>query len=685
MMSNFASMNNLKLELPKFKSQDYIETDIFLGHGSFGSVILVRDKKTEEAYALKKISIAYNQKNVDREIIVMSSLKNPCLCPLLSYQFENDENLLYLLLPYFKNKSIGFVINMNQQGNKIECWDTTAKMKALYGIAFGMAYMHSKNAIHRDLKPDNILLDENYEVKITDFGTSRFFNLSESLSSLNVGTPPYMAPELISGDPYDQKVDVYSYAITMYEILFEKTPYNLPSAFLIFSAVIKGNRPDMTNKSIFLRYGESLYNLIQNCWCPSPQVRPTFNDIVQLLPSILPKDTDLNIFYEYVNRINPDAAKNAKIPTIENIDIKKFSTVNIPVEKKLAQLDLKIPISTEENSQPNDHNPKDQQNKELRKASSDRSATEYNCFRHSIRMITTIQAQANMGNPKEMFNYGLILYCGNDEVHQDIPKAIKLIKKAAKKNNIDAVFWLGMHYLDGTDGIEIDMDKARRYIKQAADDGRPLAQFYYGFNCERGIQCYPPEINPEKATHEQKKKYEWTADKKEGFIYTKAAAEKGHAVSAFIIAKKYEKGIIEDENSEFSLQKNNELATKFYKMAADAGHVRSMIKFSERANFGLGMKRDCALAVKYMKYAADVNDMHALFYYGTFFLNGMNGIKQNCKLGTEYIKKAADKGLPEAMSLYAGILEGGVEGVEKNPELAQKYKLTMSPIQSSKK
>lgn len=660
---------------------NYEKTGVCLGNGTFGFVYLVRDQKTKEEFALKRISLTKSQQNALREITVMKSLKNPCLCPLLAYQFAEDGDSLQLLLPFFKNGSLDFVIKNKKE--KFKWWDTTTKMKILYGIAYGMAFMHSKSAIHRDLKPANVLLDNNYEIKITDFGTSRFFDLSEPLSTLNVGTPSYTAPEIINGEPYDQKIDVFSYAITMYEVLFEKQSFKVNNAFHVFNAITSGKRPELGDKKTF-QYGEGLYNLIQKCWSPSSQVRPSFDDILQVFPSILPADTNMEIFNEYVNRINPDAAKNKKIPTFDNLELKKFSSINVP-KNKFDNLVIDEDINLQLNKKIQE-NQESQEKLDLAKFSSTRSTTVYNksLYRSSI-MVTTIKTQATMGNPKEMYNFGLILYCGDDEVQQDIPRAISFIKKAAEKKNIDAIFWLGMHYFDGTDGIEINMEKARNYIKEAADNGRPLAQFFYGFYCERGCELYPPEINPEKATHSQKKKYVWPPDKKESFNYIKAAAEKGHAISAFMIAKKYENGISADKNSKFSLPINDELATKFYKMAADAGHIISMIRFAQRANVGIGMKRDAALTLKYMKSAADADDMHALFYYGTYFLNGINGCKQNIKLGAEYIQKAADKGLPEARSFYASILETGLDGVEKNVELAQKYKVNSFPNQSPKK
>jgi calcium-dependent protein kinase len=85
--------------------------------------------------------------------------------------------------------------------------------------------MHKRNVVHRDLKPENILIDhESQTLKIADFGTAVFFDPNKKLKDL-VGTPYYMAPEVINGN-YDEKCDVWSCGVILYILLSGSPPFN---------------------------------------------------------------------------------------------------------------------------------------------------------------------------------------------------------------------------------------------------------------------------------------------------------------------------------------------------------------------------------------------------------------------------------------------------------------------------
>lgn len=103
-----------------------------------------------------------------------------------------------------------------------------------------IAHCHRRGVAHRDLKPDNILFDEWNRLKLADFGSAECFREGELMSGI-VGTPYYVAPEVVAGRDYNEKVDVWSAGVILYIMLAGIPPFYGDSATEIFEAVIRGN------------------------------------------------------------------------------------------------------------------------------------------------------------------------------------------------------------------------------------------------------------------------------------------------------------------------------------------------------------------------------------------------------------------------------------------------------------
>merc|ERR1712100_386745 len=111
-------------------------------------------------------------------------------------------------------------------------------------IARGVFFLHSSGVIHRDLKSPNILMNENCTIaKVVDFGLSKT-KAAQSLLVTHVGTPEYMAPEVMQGRPYSFSADVFAVGLIIYEVIVRKLPYSpeLPIAAHVFN-VVQGKRP----------------------------------------------------------------------------------------------------------------------------------------------------------------------------------------------------------------------------------------------------------------------------------------------------------------------------------------------------------------------------------------------------------------------------------------------------------
>ncbi|XP_009408292.2 serine/threonine-protein kinase STY17 isoform X2 [Musa acuminata AAA Group] len=154
-------------------------------------------------------------------------------------------------------------------------------LKFSIDICKGMDYLHQNNIIHRDLKTANLLLDANSVVKVGDFGVARFQN-QEGVMTAETGTYRWMAPEVINHQHYDNKADVFSFAIVLWELATSRVPYDNMTPLQAALGVRQGLRPDIP-KDMHPR----LAALMQRCWDEVPSKRPSFEEITQELEELL--------------------------------------------------------------------------------------------------------------------------------------------------------------------------------------------------------------------------------------------------------------------------------------------------------------------------------------------------------------------------------------------------------------
>ncbi|XP_059630517.1 serine/threonine-protein kinase STY46-like isoform X2 [Cornus florida] len=140
-------------------------------------------------------------------------------------------------------------------------------------VCKGMEYLHQNNIIHRDLKTANLLMDNHNVVKVADFGVARFQNRGGVMTA-ETGTYRWMAPEVINHQPYDQKADVFSFAIVLWELVTAKVPYDTMTPLQAALGVRQGLRPDLPENT-----HPKLLNLMKKCWEAVSDNRPSFSEI----------------------------------------------------------------------------------------------------------------------------------------------------------------------------------------------------------------------------------------------------------------------------------------------------------------------------------------------------------------------------------------------------------------------
>lgn len=154
-------------------------------------------------------------------------------------------------------------------------------LKFSIDVSKGMEYLHQNNIIHRDLKTANLLMDTHKVVKVADFGVARFQNQGGVMTA-ETGTYRWMAPEVINHQPYDQKADVFSFAIVLWELVTAKVPYDTMTPLQAALGVRQGLRPDLPKNA-----HPKLLELMQRCWEAVPDNRPCFSVITSELENLL--------------------------------------------------------------------------------------------------------------------------------------------------------------------------------------------------------------------------------------------------------------------------------------------------------------------------------------------------------------------------------------------------------------
>lgn len=199
-----------------------------IGQGGMGMVCLARDTELDdERVALKFVapntarSHLFSQR-LKNEVILARRLTHPNIVRI--YDFGGPENgSFYIIMEYVDGISFREVLERRGGGGL----PIRQAVSLLFQVAVGLDYAHARKVIHRDLKPDNILLSTSGEVRISDFGSARCTQIDSRVTPDGelVGTPHYLAPEMFRGDRPQPTADVYAFGILAFELLTGRLPF----------------------------------------------------------------------------------------------------------------------------------------------------------------------------------------------------------------------------------------------------------------------------------------------------------------------------------------------------------------------------------------------------------------------------------------------------------------------------
>ena len=249
-----------------------------LGKGMFGNVFLVVDRRKQRLYALKTVS----RKKIDRYEIQENMILERKILLTLDHVFIlklvktfKDSKRIYLLTEYVKGSDM---FDTLRELNIVSDRDAKFYIACLILI---LEYIHDREILYRDLKPENVMVDEEGYPKLIDFGISKFLN---GRTYTIVGTPHYMAPEVITGKGYSLSVDYWSLGVMLYEFLCcsvpfgedEEDPYKIYEKVLerklVYPSFVDIKMPakpvieQLMSKNPVLRNGGSVENLKAHPW-----------------------------------------------------------------------------------------------------------------------------------------------------------------------------------------------------------------------------------------------------------------------------------------------------------------------------------------------------------------------------------------------------------------------------------
>jgi len=229
-----------------------------------------------------ELAAGVNRERFRREIQVAAQLQHPHVVPLLSAGEQGD--LLWYTMPFIEGESLRAALERKRE------FSTREVMRILHDVVDALSFAHARGVVHRDIKPANILTQGAHAL-VADFGVAKALSASMPISAVTttgiaIGTPAYMAPEQLAGDPNaDHRMDIYAVGLLAYELVTGTSPFTGPSPRETLAAQLSHDPKPLHELSPSIP--RSLSTLIMRCLAKDPAARPqTADEILHELDSM---------------------------------------------------------------------------------------------------------------------------------------------------------------------------------------------------------------------------------------------------------------------------------------------------------------------------------------------------------------------------------------------------------------
>jgi serine/threonine-protein kinase len=248
------------------------EIDKEVGQGGMATVYLARDVKHNRQVAVKvlrpDLAAALGHERFLREIEIAANLTHPHILPL--YDSGEADGFLYYVMPYIKGDTLRDRIEKEGE------LPVSEAVRVIREVTDALAFAHSQGVVHRDVKPDNVMLSGRHAM-VTDFGVAKAVSEATGRNTLTtagvaLGTPTYMAPEQATADPHvDHRADIYAVGVMAYELLAGRTPFQGASPQAVLAAHVTQEADPLTKHRD--QVSVELESVVMRCLAKKPADR----------------------------------------------------------------------------------------------------------------------------------------------------------------------------------------------------------------------------------------------------------------------------------------------------------------------------------------------------------------------------------------------------------------------------